>query len=292
MAGMGNTNNYNDATTTEFVGNNIRATFNLLFGSWLGDWDHEDDFLRAPLATDYGLISIWSGRPHWFVHPLGLGETFGYVTQLAQNNDGLYETHINSAARRIHIALMGDPTLRLHAVVPVSDVRGTIAGSTTTLAWTPSTDTALLGYHVYRGASLRGPFTRLTKSPIAGSTFADAATVPGAVYMVRAIKLESTTSGSYENAAQGVFWSAGAASDVILAAAQLPVRTPRATTTFSPDAGPGAGSANAAALTIASSGSGTSRDSGSASGEPVPHNATTPTGSNPPAVVNAPAGTN
>jgi hypothetical protein len=176
--------------------------------------------------------------------------------------------------------------------VPAADVRGTVTGNTATLAWTPSSDTALIGYHVYRGATLRGPFTRLTKAPVAGTSFADTASVPGAVYMVRAIKLESTTSGSYENPAQGVFWSAGSASDIILAAANLPVRTPRATTTLSPDADPVVGSANATALTIASSGAATSRDSGPASGESAPQKATAPTGSNPPAIVNAPASSN
>lgn len=218
IAGLGSTGLYNDGSTTELVSNNTRGVFNLLFGSWLGDWDHEDNILRAPLATNDGLVSVWSGRPHWFVHPLGLGSTIGSVTRLSQNNKGLYETQINSAANRVHIALMGDPTLRLHPVAPVGSLNGSASGSSVSLTWSASNDSALVGYHVYRRTS-NGSFTRLTSAPVTGTAFTDSASTSGATYMVRAIKLESTPSGSYYNPSQGVFWTVGGGS------------TPPATTT-------------------------------------------------------------
>jgi hypothetical protein len=209
ISGLGNGGNYNAATTPEIVNNNVRAVFTLLFGSWNGDWDHEDDFLRSVLATkDYGLAAAWSGRPHWFVHPMGLGETIGYCARLTQNNSGFYQNQINSAANCIHIALMGDPTLRLHSVAPVGSLGGTAAAGTVTLAWTPSPDSPL-GYHVYRALSAAGPFTRLTSSPLSVTSFLDSSAPSGATYMVRAVKLENTPSGSYYNASQGMFWSAG-----------------------------------------------------------------------------------
>ena len=129
IAGLGNTGIYNDGATTEMVSHDVRGVFNLLFGSWLGDWDSEDNILRAPLATRHGLVSVWSGRPHWFIHPLGLGETIGFTARLAMNNAGDYQTQINSSQNRIHIALMGDPTLRLHPVAPVSNLNGSANGS-------------------------------------------------------------------------------------------------------------------------------------------------------------------
>ncbi|HXT40384.1 MAG TPA: Ig-like domain-containing protein, partial [Candidatus Angelobacter sp.] len=209
ISGLGNGGNYNAATTPEIVNNNVRAVFTLLFGSWNGDWDHEDDFLRSILATkDYGLAAAWSGRPHWFIHPMGLGETIGYCARLTQNNNGFYQNQINSAANYIHIALMGDPTLRLHTVAPVGSLGGTAAAGTVTLAWTPSPDSPL-GYHVYRALSAAGPFTRLSSSPLSVTSFLDASAPSGATYMVRAVKLENTPSGSYYNASQGTFWSAG-----------------------------------------------------------------------------------
>src|SRR6185436_18722752 len=113
---------------------NAKATFTLMFGSWLGDWDHEDDILRSVLATkDYGLTAAWSGRPHWFVHPMALGETIGYCARLTQNNTSLYNNQRNSSAGLIHVALMGDPTLRMHTVAPASSLGGTVLAGTATL---------------------------------------------------------------------------------------------------------------------------------------------------------------
>src|SRR5438067_8663833 len=87
ISGLGNSDSYNDGTTTELMQNDVKAVFTLLFGSWLGDWDSEDDILRSVLALpSYGLTAAWSGRPHWFLHHMALGEPIGYGTRLTQNN--------------------------------------------------------------------------------------------------------------------------------------------------------------------------------------------------------------
>ncbi len=193
----------------EFIGRDARGVITLMFGSWHGDWDHADNVLRAPLATNHGLISVWSGRPHWFFHPMGLGETAGYVARLTQNNNGHYENQSNPSANRIHVALMGDPTIRLHPVVPPRNVSVDANGNGVALDWSASSDSNLVGYHVYRGASLTAGFTRLTSSPVSGTSFTDSSGGTGMVYQVRAIKLESTPSGSYYNASQAAYWNAG-----------------------------------------------------------------------------------
>ena len=209
IAGLGNGATGNTALTTEIVNNNIRAVFTLLFGSWLGDWDSQDNFMRGILATkDYGLTAAWSGRPHWFIHPMGLGETIGYTARLTQNNKGDYQNQVDSSRNLIHIALMGDPTLHLHIVAPVSSLACAVNGSVAALTWNASPDT-VLGYHVYRATSANGPFTRLNSALITSTSFTDSNSTAGATYMVRAVKLESTPSGSYENASQGVFWTTG-----------------------------------------------------------------------------------
>src|SRR5436190_625769 len=211
VSGLGNAGNYNSTTTPEIVNNDIKAVFVTLFGSWLGDWDHEDDIMRGVLATPtHGLACAWSGRPHWFAHPMGLGETIGYTARLTQNNSGLYQNQNNPSANLIHVALMGDPTLRLHPVTPPGTLGGTAGVGSATLPWTPSTD-SVAGYHVYRATSANGPFTRLTGSLLTAATFVDASAPSGATYMLRAVKLENTPSGSYYNASQGIFWSAGGA---------------------------------------------------------------------------------
>ncbi|MDB6040976.1 MAG: hypothetical protein JWM99_4817, partial [Verrucomicrobiales bacterium] len=191
----------------DFANGDIKAVFTMFLGSYFGDWDNESNFLRAPLgSTSYTLTSSWSGRPHWFYHHMALGETIGYSTRLSQNNrvGGLYGGQ-NVGTHQAHIALMGDPTLRMHPVIPPSNVTVSPAASGVAITWSPSTDSGLQGHHIYRSTSPDGPFTRLTTVPIPGASFADATGAGSYTYMVRAIKLEISGSGTYFNASQGAF---------------------------------------------------------------------------------------
>jgi hypothetical protein len=52
---------------------------------------------------------------------------------------GLYKNQINPAAGQIHIALMGDPTLRLHVVAPPTQLSASSTGNAVKLSWTAST---------------------------------------------------------------------------------------------------------------------------------------------------------
>ena len=94
LSGIGNEGQYYDGTSTDLVSNDIQAAFVFFFGSWFGDFDSQDDLMRAVLATPtYGLTCAWSGCPHWFCHHMGLGQTIGYGARLTQNNgpNGLYQ---------------------------------------------------------------------------------------------------------------------------------------------------------------------------------------------------------
>ncbi len=195
-------------STTDLVANNVRVSFALLCGSWFGDWDHEDNFLRAILATpDSGLAAMWSGRPHWYLHPMGLGETIGHAARLTQNNGThLYSNQTDFAAGWTHVALMGDPTLRLYPIAPGSTLNATLTGTTAALTWSASPD-SVLGYHVYRATSAAGPFARLTSTPVTTTSIVDSAASAGLIYMVRAVKLETSPSGTYHHASQGIFFT-------------------------------------------------------------------------------------
>jgi hypothetical protein len=184
-------------TTADFAAKPTRAVFTMLFGSYFGDWDSRDNLLRAPLAAEsHGLVSVWAGRPHWYLHPMGLGETIGHAARLTQNNRGLY-VPTGGFPHAVHVALMGDPTLRLHAVAPPS----ALARQDDRLTWKPSPD-ADVTYLVYGAADEAGPFTRLTESPIQETSFVPKVT---GFFMVRAVRLETTPSGTYLNASQGIF---------------------------------------------------------------------------------------
>jgi hypothetical protein len=213
LAGVGTHGAYNEAWTSDLVQQDPKVIFAMLYGSWFGDWDSEDNFMRGLLAAPaYGLACVWSGTPHFFLQHMALGEPIGFGTKLTQGNasNGLYRNQTNVAARGVHTALLGDPTLRMHTIAPPSNLSATPGFGSITLNWIASSD-AIAGYHVYRSSSPTGPFSRLTGSVITGTSFTDNS--PGGsanTYMVRAIKLQTSASGSYFNASQGVFATATA----------------------------------------------------------------------------------
>jgi Tol biopolymer transport system component len=191
-------------TTTEMVENDP-AVFTFLFGSYFGQWNPSNNLLRAALATDeYGLTCAWAGRPNWFVHQMALGEPIGYSARLSQNNPSNIYQPTNYGSRFIHVALMGDPTLRLHPIAPVSNLTAVTEASGVRVTWTASVD-PVLGYHIYRADTPAGPFTRVSTALVTGTTFLDADVPYGAqCYMVRAVVLQDSPSGTYYNASIGV----------------------------------------------------------------------------------------
>ena len=188
-------------STIDFTTSTNRSVFTMLFGSYFGDWDSTDNFLRAPLCSGWTLTNAWAGRPHWSFHPMGMGEVIGAGVKLSQN-DTLAG---GFGGRQVHVALMGDPTLRQHIISPPSGVLVADQWPQATVSWTASND-AVAGYHVYRAPSPSGPFTRRTTTAVVGTAWLDTAPIQGdATYMVRALRLETTPSGSYWNLSQGAF---------------------------------------------------------------------------------------
>jgi hypothetical protein len=196
-------------SSDDFALTDTQTVFTMFLGSYFGDWDNESNFLRAPLGSTSSTLAVaWAGRPHWFFHHMGLGETIGYSARLSQNNQsgGLYSPQ-NYGTRGIHVALLGDPTLRMHPVVPPSGLNGSASSAGVALSWTGSTDSNLQGYHVYRSTDANTPFVRITGGdPIAQTSFTDPVGNSSYTYMVRALKLEQSGSGTYYNPSQGVFF--------------------------------------------------------------------------------------
>jgi len=203
---LGTSGQYNELWSMDVIAGDTKAVFVMLFGSWFGNWDGTDNFMRAFLATPtMGLTCCMAGRPHWFVHHMGLGETIGYGTRLSMNNSTLYQNQSNGFTRAIYVALMGDPTLRMDPVASPSALSGVAAGGGVNLSWSTSPE-PILGYHVYRSSSPVGPFSRLTGSLLTATSFTDTTASSNTyTYLVRAVKLQATPSGSYFNASQGIF---------------------------------------------------------------------------------------
>ncbi len=190
--------------TTDYVSKNGAATFNFVFGSFFGDWDNRDNFLRAPLAVDNGgLTNAWAGRPWWHTHPMAYNRSIGYCTRLVQNNNQDYQTGF--FAKNIHIALMGDPTLRMHMFEPPINLVGTPSSDKrkVDLSWTAST-ASIDGYNVYVSSSPYGTYGKVNATLITGTSYTHNSPGNGTFYyMVRAQRLETTLSGSFQNLSQG-----------------------------------------------------------------------------------------
>ncbi len=205
-----NHTNANEHNTTDLAGFGTaqvpQVAFYLLRGSYFAEWNiYYDQFLRACLAmTNHGLASMWVDQPYslWNLQSLALGECLGQgLVRTVDNAAG------NVSVRSVYI--MGDPTLRPFVLAPPTSLMGTRSG-TVTLTWTASTDPAAQ-YCVFRSTnatlSASSQFTKLTQVPIALTNYTDA-TPPSSTnttYMVRALSMTSTGSGSFTNLSQGVF---------------------------------------------------------------------------------------
>ncbi len=202
--GGSNTSCAGVGTTWDFAEKNVQTVFTCLYGSYFGDWDKPNNFLRAPLASNgLALASFWANRPSWHLHHMALGRTIGYSTRLSQNNN--YEYTVSDGQRQIYIALMGDPTLKMHVVAPPSGLQAHPENNGVRLTWAPSPD-AGQGYYIYRASSIYDSFERINDQPAENASYFDPDPLPGRnVYMVRSLKLETSAGGTFYNLSAGIF---------------------------------------------------------------------------------------
>lgn len=203
-AGSGYTSCGDVASTTDFATKEINTVFTMLFGSYFGDWDNQNNVLRSPLASN-GLIlaNMWACVPHWYLHHMALGETIGFSTRLSQNNSTEYSAFWGN--RVIHTTLMGDPTLRMHVVKPISGLNIDSTGiSEINLTWQTPED-SIIGYNIYRSNEINGNLIRINEQLVTETDYYDQSPLNGKnIYMVRALKLEVAGSGTYYNMSHGI----------------------------------------------------------------------------------------
>ncbi len=218
----GNTLTYNGVdlagSTQTYAAMSNGGVFNLSFGSYFGDWNNRNNFLRAPLASGSGLTNAWVGIPAWYFHHMGMGENIGYSVRESMNNTGLYSP-VNDGWQgsmgTTHLALMGDPSLRQKMIAPPSNLAITNSSGNAAFTWTAASGSPD-GYHIYRIQATTGTITRLTTTLVTGTSY-NSGSIPfvsGGEYMVRAAKLEVSPSGSYWNMSLGTIGTASGAATV------------------------------------------------------------------------------
>jgi hypothetical protein len=187
---------YYTGASVDWASRDPMTVFTTSFGSYFGDWNHQDSFLRAPLAdASMTLSNSWSGRPRQYYQRTAMGLTLGDSMRISQNT-----------RRETWTALMGDPTLRVLVVPPAANLTAAVTGQGVVLRWSASPDPAVQGYNVYRASAAAGPYARLNGQPMNALTYTDATAAVGANwYMVRAVKLDTSASGTFTNASQGIF---------------------------------------------------------------------------------------
>jgi hypothetical protein len=103
----------------------------------------------------------------------------------------------------VHVALLGDPTLKLHYIMPPLNLSATLKDSLhVNLTWTASSE-PVLGYNIYKNVKVSESFVwiKLNTAIINSTTLIDSCvSSPDTFkYLVRAVVLESTPSGTYFN---------------------------------------------------------------------------------------------
>ena len=206
VAGGGLTHSDGVGSSDGFALYNVNVVFAMFSGSYYGDWDNESNFLRAALGA-HGriLVSVYSAQPQWICHTMALGETIGDATRITQENGetGIYVPH-NRGAGQVHIALHGDPSLRAHPLPAPMNLRGSTQNGSLILSWDNVAADGLAGYIVYEAESSGGSYRRVTPTPLQETSYS----VPDLkkYYMVKAVALTASPSGTYWNSSQGAFY--------------------------------------------------------------------------------------
>jgi hypothetical protein len=179
------------AATSNFINQSAPAVFNAMIGSYFGDWDTHNNLLRAPLAAPgWGLANMWAGRPYYPLNEMAVGATLGKVVQKTMNATS-QDYPMGYGETMVHIALMGDPTLRLHPQIPTPAPQLNHSSPTSiTLDWPAH---SAYGYKIYRFHPNEKRFTLVGESSGATS-WTDERPLPGQNrYLIRSLFLHQNT---------------------------------------------------------------------------------------------------
>lgn len=196
----------------DFLLEGLKSVFLSNYGSYFGDFDTQNNFMRSSLAANgYSLVNFWGGESAWLLQPMALGETIGNCHLKTLNNSKLQ--YYNRNGNWICTNLFGDPSLRQFVVKKPKLL--VIGGKTDSilLSWNPSNETSIVGYEIYRSKSLTDKFEKI-QTMYVDTFFVDLKPLIGQnVYMIRAVKREINTAGSFYNYSPGIIDSVTIAAD-------------------------------------------------------------------------------
>ena len=183
--------------TFDFANKPVNTVFTILSGSYFGDWDNENNLLRASLASRPSVLAgLWGTE--WDLGNMFTGATIGEVYVDFHNRVMALNRHGS------FYALMGDPTLCFNPVKQVSNLVTTMNQVGSLLEWTPSED-IVDGYNIYRTDTFSNRFVRINDTLVTDTCYLDLNN-PGQdeIYMVRPVKYESNSLGDFYKLGTGL----------------------------------------------------------------------------------------
>jgi hypothetical protein len=160
--------------------------------------------IRALLGVDTKcLVALWTTTSIGLFHQACTGQSIGQALLHTMNHNTTNQ-HLEKPQQqydteawwnRTHFEIWGDPTISLYQVKPVNNLTLTNVSGNPVLQWTPSSDTAVLGYHIYESNTELGIFQRISSAPITASNFTIPNYNPSHWYMVKAIKVVESGCG-------------------------------------------------------------------------------------------------
>lgn len=160
--------------------------------------------IRALLGVDTKcLVALWTTTSIGLFHQACTGQSIGQALLHTMNHNTTNQ-HLEKPQQqydteawwnRTHFEIWGDPTISLYQVKPVNNLTLTNVSGNPVLQWTPSSDTAVLGYHIYESNTELGVFQRISTSPITITNFTIPNYNPSHWYMVKAIKVVESGCG-------------------------------------------------------------------------------------------------
>jgi hypothetical protein len=189
--------------TADYFNYNINATFSALFGSYFGDWDNENNLLRAPLAgKSPALATFWAGRPLWHFNDFVHGQPLGYSLHASQNSDMFLFSDIEPSytyEKWIHIALMGDPTLHMRNIEPLSGLKVTTNEEKDEVYLTWNSQKEHEAFYVMGKVNHEDSTWHLLSYVENKNTFTDTSSLKGnLLFKVIPVNLHNGPTGSYE----------------------------------------------------------------------------------------------
>lgn len=207
--GGSNTSAGGIGSSTDFTEKPVKSVFSMLFGSYFGDWDTKNNFLRSALASMPNLLTTaWAGRPHWYFHHTAFGMPMAHSTRISQTNFSVVGSTLgsyippayvsdnggiqlfNQFDAMVHIALLGDPTLSAfqYKVPFVEGLISTLRPPVNVeLSWTGVEGAD--GYAIYRRRGINPSYVMIGRRVADSTLFTDtSATLGDASYIVRALR--------------------------------------------------------------------------------------------------------